>query len=157
MRSLSPNYTIDQLDDAFKTASETPSGLSKTTRYKTLSRPQTNQTSKIPKDRLMSHKLVLAAKSEARKHRENKVLEKVTIENTMRKEIDSRLKRLLRMETASITIQKHIRGYLARKKYDKKYIEFRKLKINRSIDSLKTFSLVCYYNSGTTANSVILI
>lgn len=157
MRSYGLTYAFDQFEDAYKTASETPTRLSKTICYEFLSRPHTSQSSRVSKNRLNSHKLVLTAKSELRKLRESKALERASIENTMRKEIHTRLRRLLRMETASIMIQKHIRGYLVRKQFEKIYIEYCKLKINRSIDDLRNLSNTCFYNSGAAAHTVIFI
>ena len=156
MRSYSLSYTFEQIEEEFKTSAETPTLLNKSLCYD-ISRPHTHHSFRNDNHRLTSHKLVLTAKSEARKLREKRAREKLTIENQRRNEIKLRLLRLFQMERAAIIIQKHIRGFLVRKTYDKVYVKIRMMKINNSIDDLRVLSLNCYYSSGGAASDVMNI
>ena len=156
MRSYSLSYTFEQIEEEFKTSAETPTLLNKSIRYD-MSRPHTHHSFRNDNHRLTSHKLVLTAKTEARKLREKRAREKLAVENQMRNEIKVRLLRLFQMESAAIIIQKHIRGFLVRKTYDKIYVETGMMKINKSIDDLRVLSLRCYYNSGGAASEVMNI
>lgn len=156
MRSYSLSYTFEQIEEEFKTSAETPTLLNKSIRYD-MSRPHTHHSFRNDDHRLTSHKLVLTAKSEGRKLREKRARERLEIEIQMRNEIKLRLLKLFQIERAAIIIQKHIRGFLVRKTYDKIYVETRMMKINKSIDDLRVLSLRCYYNSGGAAFDVINI
>lgn len=108
---------------------------------------ETTRRSKL-RNRMIQHMIILKAKQERKKAREEQLELNQSIEIQLTQEILDRLEKLRQMDAAAITIQKYARGYLTRRKTETVCMEYKRRGIQSLLVELKDFSYNCFYNVG---------
>lgn len=105
---------------------------------------------KIAKERskVIRNKSLLRAKQERKKAIEQRIELNRSLESQATSEIARRIERLMRMNRAAVVIQRHVRGFLTRKKTEDLRMEYKRRAILSQIHELTQISYNCFYEVG---------
>jgi hypothetical protein len=105
---------------------------------------------KLAKERskAIRNKSLLRAKQERKKAIEQRIELNKLVESRVTSEIAQRIERLMRMGRAAVVIQRHVRGFLARKKTEDQRMEYKRRAILSQINELTQISYNCFYEVG---------
>lgn len=97
---------------------------------------------------MIRNKSLLRAKQERKKAIEQRIELNKLVESRVTSEIAQRIERLMRMGRAAVVIQRHVRGFLARKKTEDQRMEYKRRAILSQINELTQISYNCFYEVG---------
>lgn len=105
---------------------------------------------KLAKERssVIRNKSLLRAKQERKKAMKKRIELNKSVESQVTSEIAQRIEKLMRMDRAAVAIQRHVRGFLTRKKTEDLRMEYKRRAILSQINELKQISYKCFYEVG---------
>jgi len=114
---------------------------------------------KLAKERskVIRNKSLLRAKQERKKAIEQRIELNKSVESQVTYEIAQRIERLMRMDRAAVAIQRHVRGFLTRKKTEDQRMEYKRRAILSQIHELTQMSYNCFYEVGNVRIRVNVI